>query len=105
MPQGETFPELPEQVVTRPEELAACCEQLAASRCFGLDTEFVGEDTYHPRLCLVQVATARRLYLIDPLSVGPLDAFWKLVVDPAKQSQSGAAATASNHAAGMGNAQ
>jgi outer membrane protein TolC len=29
----------------------------------------------------------------------------QLVVDPAKQSQSGAAATASNHAAGMGNAQ
>src|SRR5271166_4834913 len=97
MPQGDSLPEhgrryqtpdplkpeLPEQLVTQPEELAACCEHLAASRCFGLDTEFVGEDTYHPRLCLVQVATAQRLFLIDPLSVGPLDAFWKLVVDPA----------------------
>jgi ribonuclease D len=75
--------ELPEQLVSQPEELTICCEQLAAAGCFGLDTEFVGEDTYHPRLCLVQVATAERLYLIDPLSAGPLDAFWKLVVDPA----------------------
>lgn len=74
---------LPEQIVTRPEELASCCEHLASCRTFGFDTEFVGEDTYHPHLCLVQVATAERLILIDPLSVGPLDSFWKLVVDPA----------------------
>jgi len=85
MSHDETEPELPEQLVTQPEELAACCAQLAGARGFGLDTEFVGEDTYHPRLCLVQVATAQGLYLIDPLSVGPLDAFWQLVVDPANQ--------------------
>ncbi|HEY1860247.1 MAG TPA: HRDC domain-containing protein [Gemmataceae bacterium] len=72
-----------EQLVTQPEELAPCCEYLASCRRFGFDTEFVGEDTYHPRLCLVQVATAERLILIDPLTVGPLDGFWKLVVDPA----------------------
>ena len=77
--------ELQEQILTRPQELAACCEYLAACRQFGFDTEFVGEDTYHPRLCLVQLATAERLILIDPLTVGPLDAFWKLVVDPANQ--------------------
>src|SRR5881227_1883430 len=76
-----------EQILTRPQELAACCAHLAACRLFGFDTEFVGEDTYHPRLCLVQVATPERLYLIDPLSeeIGPIDAFWKLVVDPANQ--------------------
>jgi ribonuclease D len=76
---------LPEQIVNTPQELAACCEYLAARRQFGFDTEFVGEDTYHPRLCLVQVATNERLILIDPLTAGPLDAFWKLVVDPANQ--------------------
>jgi ribonuclease D len=74
--------DLPEQIVTTPEELTACCEHLAACRRFGFDTEFVGENTYHPHLCLVQVATAERLYLIDPLAVGPIDAFWRLVVDP-----------------------
>jgi ribonuclease D len=81
MPKGLT--ELREHVITEPEQLAACCDHLAAARRFGLDTEFVGEDTYHPRLCLVQVATDEDLFLIDPLSAGPLDAFWKLVNDPA----------------------
>jgi ribonuclease D len=82
-PAQRSLPQIPEQVITRPEELAACCSHLTSCRQFGFDTEFVGEETYHPRLCLVQVATAERLYLIDPLAVGPLDAFWKLVVDPA----------------------
>jgi ribonuclease D len=77
------MPDLQEQIVTRPQELAACCEYLAACPQFGFDTEFVGEETYHPRLCLVQVATVERLILIDPLTAGPLDAFWQLVVDPA----------------------
>src|SRR5262245_11708385 len=74
-----------EHVVSRSEELGAVCEYLAGCRRFGFDTEFVGEDTYHPHLCLVQVATPDRLILIDPLSAGPLDSFWKLVVDPANQ--------------------
>ena len=50
----------------------------------GFDTEFVGEDTYEPSLCLIQVSTADALYLIDPLSAGPLDAFWPLLVDPGR---------------------
>src|SRR5207302_4496356 len=73
-----------EEIVTQPEELAACCAFLASCPHFGFDTEFVGEDSYHPRLCLVQVATDDRLFLIDPLTAGPLDAFWKLVVDPSR---------------------
>lgn len=77
--------DLLEQIVTQPGELAEYCAHLAASRQFGFDTEFVGENTYHPHLCLVQVATAERIILIDPLTVGPLDAFWKLVVDPANE--------------------
>jgi ribonuclease D len=49
---------------------------------FGFDTEFIGEDSYHPHLCLIQVATAERLYLIDPLGLDNLDAFWELMADP-----------------------
>jgi ribonuclease D len=73
-----------EEIVSRPEEFAACCSYLATCPVLGFDTEFVGEDTYHPRLCLVQVATPERLFLIDPLAIGPLDAFWQLVVDPSR---------------------
>jgi ribonuclease D len=73
-----------EEIVSEAAALARCCEYLTACPVIGLDTEFVGEDTYHPRICLVQVATPERLFLIDPLSSGPLDAFWKLVIDPAR---------------------
>ncbi len=76
------MPELPEHIAATPTELTACLEHLAACRRFAFDTEFVGENTYHPHLCLVQVATSERLYLIDPLTAGSLDAFWRLVVDP-----------------------
>ncbi len=73
-----------EEVVSSAEELVPCCEYLAGCPQIGFDTEFVGEDSYHPRLCLVQVATPERLFLIDPLTAGPLDAFWKLIVDPSR---------------------
>jgi ribonuclease D len=76
--------DLPEEIVSTPDELAACCAHLAGHPHFGFDTEFVGEDTYHPRLCLIQAAAPDRLFLIDPLSTGPLDAFWRLVVDPSR---------------------
>jgi ribonuclease D len=74
----------PEEIVATPGELAACCAHLSRHPHFGFDTEFVGEDTYHPRLCLIQAAAPDRLFLIDPLSTGPLDAFWRLVVDPSR---------------------
>ncbi len=73
-----------EHILTQPDEVAAFCARLAAYPHFGFDTEFVGEDSYHPRLCLVQVATPEELVLIDPVTAGPLDAFWQLVVDPAR---------------------
>jgi ribonuclease D len=74
-----------EEIISTPEELATCCAFLATCPRIGFDTEFVGEDSYHPRLCLVQIAAPGRLFLIDPLSTGPLDAFWNLITDPARQ--------------------
>lgn len=76
------LPSLPEQIVAHPSELAACLEHLACSQAIAFDTEFVGEDAYRPELCLVQVATVERLYVIDPFTCGPLDEFWKILLDP-----------------------
>jgi ribonuclease D len=71
-----------EEIVTRAEELAACCHHLADQPVLGFDTEFIGEQTFVPQLCLIQVATPERLTLIDPLTVGPLDRFWEIVTGP-----------------------
>lgn len=75
---------LPERVVESPDQLSECLEHLRAAPVIGFDTEFVGENSYRPDLCLVQVATAGRLVLIDPLAAGPLDAFWEVLLDPAR---------------------
>lgn len=37
---------------------------------WALDTEFVRERTYLPRLCLVQLAVSGRILLLDPLRIG-----------------------------------
>jgi ribonuclease D len=71
-----------EEILTTARELSDCCAYLSTQPVLGFDTEFVGEETYHPRLCLVQVAVPGRLFLIDPFGTGPLDEFWKLLHDP-----------------------
>lgn len=68
-----------ERIVDRPEALAQAVEHLSQASVIGFDTEFVGEQSFHPELCLIQVATADRLMLIDPQVCGPLDTFWELM--------------------------
>src|SRR5688572_10904669 len=46
------------------------------------DSEFIGEMTYHPKLCLIQVATRERVALVDPLAELDIRPFWELVADP-----------------------
>ncbi len=67
------------------EQLQELCTSLEKSSILAFDTEFVAEDSYRPELCLVQVATDEVLAVIDPLDCGPLDAFWKLMLDPKRQ--------------------
>lgn len=48
---------------------------------FGYDSEFIGEHSYYPELCLIQVSTAKQVALIDPLAPLDLTAFWRLLAD------------------------
>lgn len=77
-----TSPPPREIMVDTAEALGEACAHLAAAGRFGFDTEFIGETTFHPELCLIQVATHERLMLIDPQRVGSLEPFWKVVTNP-----------------------
>jgi ribonuclease D len=65
------------ETITSSAQLAHFCGRLARADRIGIDTEFVSEDTFRPELCLVQVATAEELAVIDPYRVRDLTQFWR----------------------------
>lgn len=68
--------------ITTEPELRQYCSDLAQASRIGFDTEFVSEDTFRSQLCLVQVAAAGRLAVIDPLGVGNMTPFWEVIAGP-----------------------
>ena len=68
-----------------PADVEAFAAEARSEGRLALDTEFVWERTYSPVPCLLQLATANRLAVLDPLEdvdVGPIA---QLVGDPAVQ--------------------
>lgn len=65
------------KLITTTEELAAFCEPLTKTEFIAVDTEFMRERTYWPKLCLAQVAGPDDAAAIDALADGidlaPLD--------------------------------
>jgi ribonuclease D len=50
--------------------------ELLAHAVLGIDTEFIREKTFFAYLCLLQIATADRIYCVDPLAGNPMQSFW-----------------------------
>lgn len=71
----------PEMIASQA-DLAGLIGHLRQSRSFGYDSEFIGEMSYQPKICLIQAATPQRVALVDPLSGLDLAAFWELLADP-----------------------
>lgn len=64
---------------------AGLVELLEHVRSVGLccyDTEFIGESYYHPRLCLVQIATSQRVAVVDAMAGLDPTPVWELLADP-----------------------
>jgi ribonuclease D len=56
--------------ITTTAELQAFCDRIAEASFIAVDTEFMRETTYWPKLCLVQVAAPAVAAVIDPLAEG-----------------------------------
>ncbi len=62
--------------------LAAFCTRAAGFDYVTVDTEFLRETTYWPKLCLIQAATEDEAVLIDPLAAGlDLAPFYELLAN------------------------
>lgn len=69
-------------MITTSEALKECCDELIDSPFLALDTEFLREKTYFPKLALIQIANESSTYVIDPLAIDKLDDFFTLVNNP-----------------------
>ena len=72
----------PIQYIDTAAGLAAFCSRLSAVDWFALDTEFLREKTYYPKLCLLQIATTDEVACIDPLALDDLGPLLAVLADP-----------------------
>jgi ribonuclease D len=69
-------------MITTSRDLAAACKRLARSEYVTVDTEFMRETTFWPRLCVVQMAGPDEAVAIDALAANlDLEPFFKLMAD------------------------
>ena len=64
------------------EALAPFCRSLRDAPWLALDTEFIREKTYYPKLCLIQIAVPGHIGCIDPLSIDDLTPLLDLLYKP-----------------------
>lgn len=83
IPEHPLIPRNAGDLITTDADLGQFIEQARVAGRFAYDSEFIGELSYHPKLCLIQVATAERVALIDSLADIDLGPFWQLLADPA----------------------
>ena len=72
------------QMITNTKDLAALCAKLGQSEFVTVDTEFMRDKTYWPKLCLIQIAgDDSQVAIIDPLVEGiDLAPFYELMRHP-----------------------
>src|SRR4030081_4024923 len=72
----------PMQPITTTNELAETCARLAQHPFVTVDTEFLRESTYYPKLCVAQMASTEEAVVVDALAEGmDLAPFFALMAD------------------------
>ena len=71
-----------DRLVDDAQSLANLVDSISEAPLVALDTEFVREQTYYPRLCLIQVATPDRLACVDCLADMDLNPLFSALLAP-----------------------
>jgi ribonuclease D len=56
-------------IINNSRDLVEICKLINQEKFIALDTEFSREHTYYPKLCIVQIATASQIFIIDTLNI------------------------------------
>ena len=72
----------PPLYITDQATLAGFCAGLRDVDMLALDTEFIRESSYYPRLCLIQIAGAGQIACLDPLALPSLAPLLALLYNP-----------------------
>lgn len=67
--------------ITSKDDLDAFCERARSARVLAVDTEFLREKTFFPKLCLIQIATPTESVAIDPLLIEDISSLATLFED------------------------
>ncbi len=71
------------RIVESTADLKDLTRELASAPYLALDTEFMRDSTYWPKLCLLQIASTGVAAIVDPLADGmDLTPFFELIADP-----------------------
>jgi ribonuclease D len=70
------------RLTTTTQDLSRLCDRLAQHEFVTVDTEFIREQTFWPKLCLIQLAGPGDEAVVDPLEPGiDLAPFYRLMAD------------------------
>jgi ribonuclease D len=70
------------RMVATANELVEVIQEVTEAGVVAYDTEFIGEETYHPKICLVQLATRDFVAIVDPFTIEDLSPVWEMLADP-----------------------
>jgi ribonuclease D len=68
--------------IDRDDELPALAQTLQAQEWIGVDTEFLRERTFFPKLCLLQLAAGGQIWCVDTLRISSLDPLMPVLTAP-----------------------
>lgn len=69
----------PIELIATPDALNRFCDALGSAPYLTVDTEFIRERTYYPRLCLVQIASDSMFGCVDALALDDLAPLFELL--------------------------
>ena len=83
-PNSSKGTKLETQIIETAEELTVFCQQIANAEYIAVDTEFVRDKTYYPKLCLIQIASSDAIACIDPIGLKDLSVLKPVFTNPAQ---------------------